>query len=128
MNNSHFNYWLQGFFEITERDTNQSIEQELTPSLSEAQVICIREHLDLVKKQEPLYGFAAWLEGYIDARVGTVGGDISTQGYMAISEKLKESFRHVTTQTTHGQALSQAMAGIASMGGIGGMGSSLLTC
>jgi hypothetical protein len=92
MNNTNFNYWLQGFFEIVERDTNRSLESELVPVLSEAQVNCIREHLTLVKQLENLIGFAAWLEGYLDARVGQVGGEIGAQGYMAIAERLKGLF------------------------------------
>ena len=129
MNNLNFNYWLQGLFELTERDTNRTLESELVPSLSEAQVNCIREHLELVKKSEPLYGFAAWLEGYMDARVGQVGGEIGAQGYMAISERSKQSFVHVPYSMTHTASSISAMISAGGAGGsrLGGAGT-LLTC
>jgi len=86
MNNLNFNFWLQGYFEIMgPQDNNPSW------MLTHDQVKCIREHLVLVKSTEPLYGFAAWLEGYLDARATTLGA----QDCSVISIKLNDSFTHV---------------------------------
>ena len=96
MTNINFNYWLQGYFEIIERSSTKPLEHEINPFLDEGQVACIREHLELVKKSEYLAGFAAWLEGYIDAKVGQVGGELGTQSFLIIADKLKCSFQQMT--------------------------------
>jgi hypothetical protein len=89
MNNINFNYWLQGYFEL------MGNQDGLAPSLSETQVKCIRDHLELVNKVEVLTGFASWLEGYLDAKIS---GPLDTQGYLAISGKLNDWFTHAVAQ------------------------------
>lgn len=57
MTNKEFCYWLQGYFEL-----DGSIE-----SLSEAQLIIIKNHINLVKANDKILGeFTSWLEGAID--------------------------------------------------------------
>ncbi len=55
MTETHFCYWLQGIFEL------------LKPkSLSHEQVICIKQHLDLVTSKKGK--FCNWLEGFFEVK------------------------------------------------------------
>lgn len=95
MNNINFNYWLQGYFEVLNlSDLNQD------KNIYSKQIECIREHIGLVKKSEQLAGFAAWLEGYLDAKVSPSGGTLKEDDYAVIAGKLTESFKHLTPITS----------------------------
>lgn len=47
MNSREFCYWLQGFFELSERGPSNAVE-----SMGASQVSCIQKHLALVFKHE----------------------------------------------------------------------------
>jgi hypothetical protein len=90
MNNTNFRYWLQGLFELTPA-TNWHGHV-----FSKEQTKIVRDHLLLVKATEPLDGFTAWLEGFLDGEGTNLG---------LIQSKLEESFKQVRLST--GLVISQ---------------------
>ena len=94
MDNTNFNYWLKGYFELLELIRNQA---GLQPTLSHEQVKCIREHLQLVQNNAgSLASFASWLQGYLDALVPNdgIGVGLDTKAFLTIDAKLTDSFKH----------------------------------
>lgn len=85
MTSENFCYWLQGYFELNDKDSDFFLKKD--------QINCVKKHLDLTLTAGKQSNFLAWLSGIIDA-IGVKNFSVETT--LLIKKKLSEEFKNVT--------------------------------